>query len=75
MKYEHFVELMPNDNHKSFYHKALVNYDSYDKSATLYSYNTPVLKRLSDGTYENLWYGYSRTTTRHIKAFKALFGD
>lgn len=39
-------DLTPTDNHKSFYHKAVIRQD--DSGRTLESYGTPVL-RISDG--------------------------
>ena len=43
-----------------------------DGSETLYSYGTPIIKRLTDGTLKKLWDGWSATTGRHIKAFCGL---
>lgn len=61
-------ELKPNDNHKSFYGKAYVQMDD-DGTETLYSYNTPVIRRAKNGNLTRLWNGYSATTQRHIVAF------
>lgn len=61
-------ELMPNDSHKSFYGKARVIVDD-DGTETLISYNTPVMKRTPDGQLVRLWWGWSATTGRHIRAF------
>lgn len=63
-------ELIPNDGHKSFYHKAQVT-DFGNGEAVLYSYSygTPVIKRTSGGEFKRLWPGYSATTMRHISAF------
>lgn len=60
-------ELIPNDNHKSFYGKAIVKVE--DDGETLYSYGTPIIKRFYNGTLKKLWFGWSATTGRHIKAF------
>lgn len=66
-------ELMPtsNQNQKSFNRKAIVEIDN-DGTETLYSYFTPIIKRLPDGTLVRLWYSYSATTGKHIKAFCGL---
>lgn len=53
---------------KSFYGKAKVIVQD-DGSETLYSYDTPIIRRNADGTYTRLWDSYSQTTGRHIKAF------
>ena len=39
---------------------------------TLYSYNTPIIKKLVDGSLVKLWEGWTATTGRHIKAFCGL---
>lgn len=66
-------ELIPCDgqNQKSFYGKAIVEVEE-DGSETLYSYNTPIIKRLSDGELKRLYDGWTLTTGRHIKAFCGL---
>lgn len=64
-------ELMPNDGRKSFYGKAVVEIAN-DGTETLYSYNTPIIKRLVSGELVKLWGGWSATTGRHIKAFCGL---
>lgn len=64
-------ELIPNDHHKSFYGKAVVEQDSKGVQ-TLYSYNTPIIRKAPDGSLERLWGGYSKTTQRHIVAFCGL---
>lgn len=61
-------ELTPSDGRKSFYGKARVLIDD-DGSETLYSYNTPIIKRLVSGELVKLWDGWSMTTGRHISAF------
>lgn len=64
-------ELIPNDGCKSFYGKAVVEVDA-SGNKTLYSYNTPIIKRLVSGELVKLWDGWSATTGRHIKAFCGL---
>lgn len=64
-------ELQPTDGRKSFYGKARVVIDD-DGTETLISYTTPVMRRDPDGTLHRLWWGWSATTGRHIKAFCGL---
>ena len=64
-------ELIPNDGHKSFYGKAVVEVAD-DRSETLYSYGTPIVKKTAAGELVRLWDGWSATTGRHIKAFCGL---
>lgn len=64
-------ELTPNNGRKSFYGKAIVEIAA-DGSETLYSYNTPIIKRSSSGDLVKLWNGWTATTGRHIKAFCGL---
>lgn len=64
-------ELIPDDGRKSFYGKAIVEVDK-DGNETLYSYNTPIIKRLVSGELVKLWEGWTATTGRHIKAFCGL---
>lgn len=64
-------ELMPNDGHKSFYGKAIVEIDN-EGSETLYSYGTPILTKRTNGEMVKHWDGWSATTGRHIKAFCGL---
>lgn len=64
-------ELIPHDGRKSFYGKAIVEVDK-DGTETLYSYNTPIIKRLVSGELVKLWSGWSVTTGRHIAAFCGL---
>lgn len=64
-------ELTPDNGQKSFYGKAVVMVDS-DGTETLYSYNTPIIKRTPAGELVKLWGGWSNTTGRHIKAFCGL---
>lgn len=64
-------ELIPTDGRKSFYGKAVVEVDKAGNE-TLYSYNTPIIKKLVDGSLVKLWEGWTATTGRHIKAFCGL---
>lgn len=64
-------ELIPHDGRKSFYGKAVVMIDE-NGNETLYSYNTPIIKRLISGELVKLWSGWSATTGRHIAAFCGL---
>lgn len=57
---------------KSFYGKARVIVDD-DGTETLYSYSTPVLRKLPDGTYQRLWNDWSSTTGRHIAAWADIY--
>ena len=63
-------ELIPADR-KSFYGKAVVQIEE-DGTETLYSYNTPIIKRTLSGELVKLWDGWTSTTGRHIKAFCGL---
>lgn len=64
-------ELIPNNGQKSFYGKAIVEVDQ-NGNETLYSYNTPIIKKLATGDLVKLWEGWTATTGRHIKAFCGL---
>lgn len=64
-------ELSPNGTQKSFYGKAVVEIDNAGNEM-LYSYNTPIIKRLVNGSLVRLWNGWSNTTGKHIKAFCGL---
>lgn len=64
-------ELTPADGRKSFYGKARVEIAD-DGTETLYSYNTPIIKRTNAGELVKLWDGWSATTGRHIAAFCGL---
>lgn len=64
-------ESAPNGTQKSFYGKAVVEIDNAGNE-TLYSYNTPIIKRLVNGSLVRLWGGWSNTTGKHIKAFCGL---
>lgn len=61
-------ELIPTDGRKSFYGKAVVIVED-NGTETLYSYGTPIIKRLVSGELVKLW---SATTGRHIQAFCGL---
>ena len=65
-------ELTPIDGRKSFYGKAKVCVAD-DGTETLYSYDTPILKRTTNGEFIRMWGGYSSTTMRHINAFVTMF--
>ena len=43
-----------------------------NNSETLYSYDTPIVRRDADGNLVRLWDGWSATTGRHIKGFCGL---
>lgn len=64
-------ELIPTDGRKSFYGKAIVEVEE-NGTETLYSYNTPIIKRLISGELVKLWNGWTATTGRHIAAFCGL---
>lgn len=64
-------DLIPNDNHKSFYGKAKVKIYS-DNTKVLQSYNTDVAKIDANGNVIRLWDNWTATTGRHIKAFCGL---
>lgn len=67
-------DLKPVDGRKSFYGKAVVEIDNAGNE-TLYSYNTPIIKRLASGELVRLWSGWSLTTGRHIFSFCGLNKD
>ena len=64
-------ELMPDNGRKSFYGKANVVVDD-NGNETLYSYDTPIIQRDTNGKLTKLWNGWSNTTGAHIKAFCGL---
>lgn len=64
-------ELTPADGRKSFYGKAVVKVAD-DGTETLYSYDTPIIKRTPAGELVKLWEDWTATTGRHIKAFCGL---
>lgn len=59
------------DNQKSFYGKALVEITA-DGKQILYSYNTPIIEKTADGGLNRLYFGWTATTGKHIKAFCGL---
>ena len=64
--------MIPTNGHKSFYGKAKVEV-SDDEREVLYSYNTPILEKASDGTLKRLYFAEpSMTTCAHIKSFCGL---
>ena len=65
MKYE----LTPTNGRKSFYGKAYVIQEN--GTETLYSYDTPIIKRDKNGKLTPLYKGdkYGTTTSSHVKAF------
>ena len=66
-------ELTPteNQNQESFYGNAKVVIEE-DRTETLYSYDTAIIKRLPDCTLVRLYDDYTMTTGKHIKAFCGL---
>lgn len=66
-------ELIPTNGRKSFYGRAKVRVED-DGTETLFSYDTPIIKRNTDGTLTALYIGnkYSTTTASHVKAFCGL---
>jgi len=64
-------ELTPTNNRKSFYGKAKVIIED-NGTETLYSYGTPIIKRLASGELVKLWNGWTATTGNHIAAFCGL---
>lgn len=56
---------------KSFYGKAKVEIKD-DGTETLYSYDTPIIRRNPDGTLKRLWFDWSATTGKHIMSFCGL---
>lgn len=64
-------ELTPTDSRKSFYGKCHVKVDD-NRVETLYSYDTPVLRKYPDGKIVRLWNGWSATTGRHVAAYCGL---
>lgn len=64
-------ELIPMTGQKSFYGKAVVVVED-NGTETLYSYGTPIVKRLVSGELVKMWDGWTATTGRHIQAFCGL---
>lgn len=54
-------DLIPADGKKSFYGKAKV-FIGDDGTETLYSYDTPIIKRTAAGELVRMWDGWSATT-------------
>ena len=63
--------LMPTNGQKSFGNKAVVEIND-DGNETLYSYNTHIITKTTDGKLIKLYNGWSQTTGRHIKSFCGL---
>ena len=61
-------ELIPDNGRKSFYGKAKVVIDD-NGNETLYSYDTPIIKRDVNGKLTKLWSGWSNTTGHTSKPF------
>ena len=64
-------DLKPTDGRKSFYGKATVLIEN-DGTETLYSYNTPIIKRTVAGELVRMRDSWSATTGRHVAAFCGL---
>ena len=65
-------ELTPKNGRKSFYGKAIVEVDEYGVE-TLFSYQTPIIKRFPNGTLKRLYdEAPSLTTSTYIKSFCGL---
>lgn len=64
-------ELTPHDGRKSFYGKARVLVED-NGTETLYSYETPIIRKAPGGELTRLYAGWSQTTGRHIAAFCGL---
>lgn len=65
-------ELMPTNNRKSFYGKAIIEVDG-NGTETLYSYGTKIISKDKVGTLTRFYVGrWSATTGRHILAFCGL---
>ena len=65
-------ELTPKNGRKSFYGKAIIEVDDYG-AETLFSYQTPIIKRFPNGTLKRLYdEAPSLTTCTHIKSFCGL---
>lgn len=65
-------ELTPTDSRASFYGKAKVVIED-DGTEILFSYDTPIISRDTNGNLKRIYDGeWSQTTGRHIKAFCGL---
>lgn len=71
-QYTKIFELPCLDEHKSFYHKAVVYENS--EIIELFSYETKVLSYdKKNGCFTRHWFGNSRTTSRHVKSFLLFY--
>lgn len=64
-------ELTPTNGQKNFSGKAKVIIED-DGTEILYSYDTPIVKRLVNGELIKLYDGWTQTTGKHIKSFCGL---
>lgn len=66
-------ELIPTNGRKSFYGKARVRVED-DGTETLFSYDTPIIRREQNGNLTALYNGnkYGTTTAAHVKSFCGL---
>ena len=65
-------ELTTKNGRRSFYGKAIVEVDDYGVE-TLFSYQTPIIKKFPNGTLKRLYdEAPSLTTSTHIKSFCGL---
>ena len=64
-------ELQPTNGSKSFYGKAYIEVDEAGNE-TLYSYNTPIIRKDTDNSLHRLYPDYTATTGKHIIAFCGL---
>ena len=65
-------KLIPQNNQKSFYGKAIIHY--LDNGAVLLqSYNTIVCE-IDNGQFNRRWYGWSAATAKHRSSFRQKFG-
>lgn len=66
-------DLIPTNGRKSFYGKAKIHIDNQGVE-TLYSYNTPIIRKEVNGKLTALYNGdkYGTTTAAHVKSFCGL---
>lgn len=64
----HELKPIAGQKQRSFYGKATVIIAD-DGSETLLSYDTPIIKKDSNGNFSRLYDGYTMTTGKHIRAF------
>ncbi len=65
-------DLIPTNGRRSFYGKAKVEVSDEGREV-LYSYNTPIVEKASDGTLKRLYFAEpSVTTLAHIRSFCGL---